>query len=77
MVDQRGRGRSNAFLPWPVRDWCVADVKLAGGSFKVNKKRWFCTQNVIELLNSLPEDVGVKVVFAKGLHDLAGDQRGM
>jgi len=30
----------------------------------------------MELLNSLPEDMHMKVVFAKGLHDLRGDQRG-
>lgn len=72
----KGQREIECLLPWLVEDWCVADVKLAGGSFKVNKKRWFCTQNVIELLNSLPEDVDVKVVFAKGLHDLRGDQRG-
>lgn len=72
----KGQREIKCLLPWPMQEWCVADVKLAGGSFKVNGKRWFCTQNVIELLNSLPEDVDVKVVFAKGLHDLGGDQRG-
>lgn len=73
----KGQREIKCLLPCPVQDWHVTDVKLAGGSFKVNKKRWSCTQNVIELLNSLPEDMDLKVVFAKGLHNLRGDQRGM
>lgn len=34
----KGQREIKCLLHWPMRNWRVADVKLAGGSFKVNKK---------------------------------------